>query len=88
MKDGRLFELFAIFAPDPPAWWVEENEYKYFRQIESGKNDLDRLSLLCDWRWAYASAMISRKQRKGDLVREVPSRDTTDLERVGRVAGL
>ena len=82
MKDSTLFDLLAIFAPEMPGWWIEQNKHKYVRQIESGKDKLDRMAMGCDWRWEYASAMLARKQRKSDLVRDVGNRNEQGVEKV------
>lgn len=85
MNDPELFDWLAICAPNPPLWWIQENKHKYARAIESGKTELDRLAMFCDWRWTYASAMLARKQQRGDVVRDLKMRDLSGNEYVRRV---
>jgi hypothetical protein len=78
-----MLDWFAAYAPTPiPMWWLDENKHKYSRQIESGKSEMDFMSLECDWRWSYASAMLARKERKSGLVRPLGKSDQAEEVRL------
>ncbi len=47
----ELRDWFAIHAPEPPAWWLNQ-------QRASAGSDLQQLAR---WRWVWADAMLTER---------------------------